>query len=162
HKQRELSKRAIREVDLLFLDAKRSVVSQSSQVPLWMIGLCIVLGWNEAMAVIFNPIYLVLLITVGTFVVAVHYLGMWTPVIQSGRFIAANLTESIHRATVKAAKMVAESDQSESYELGELKSKRTNSNLSVKSSTSGLKQRTGSNKKVKFQTSCESDLSDNE
>ncbi|OLY83974.1 Protein SEY1 [Smittium mucronatum] len=123
HKQREFSKRASREMDQLFLDSKRSVVSQSSQIPLWMIGLCVALGWNEAMTVLFNPIYLFLLLTIGTFVILVHNLGMWSPVLRIFRMASASATQTLHRVTVDVAKMVAETDRQEAFELGEIKTK---------------------------------------
>jgi hypothetical protein len=36
--------------------------------PLWALGLMLVLGWNEAMAVLFNPLYLVLVVVGGLFI----------------------------------------------------------------------------------------------
>ncbi|GLC63350.1 hypothetical protein PLESTF_000026900 [Pleodorina starrii] len=35
--------------------------------PLWALALMLVLGWNEAMAVLFNPLYLLLVLVVGLF-----------------------------------------------------------------------------------------------
>ena len=40
----------------------RSTVSGIAQIPYWMYGVLVVLGWNEAMAVLFNPLYFAALI----------------------------------------------------------------------------------------------------
>ena len=32
-------------------------MSSIAQIPYWMYGILVVLGWNEAMAVLFNPLY---------------------------------------------------------------------------------------------------------
>lgn len=48
------------------MEAKRSTVSSIAQVPYWIYGLMVVLGWNEAMLVLFNPAYFVMLLTMAT------------------------------------------------------------------------------------------------
>jgi protein SEY1 len=48
--------------DTYYVEAKQSTVSSVVQIPLWMYGVLVVLGWNEAMTVLFNPLYLVVLI----------------------------------------------------------------------------------------------------
>ena len=40
-------------------------MSSVAQIPYWMYGMLVVLGWNEAMAVLFNPLYFTLLIIAG-------------------------------------------------------------------------------------------------
>lgn len=44
------------------MEAKRSTVSSVAQIPMWMYGVLVVLGWNEAMAVLFNPLYFTMLL----------------------------------------------------------------------------------------------------
>lgn len=58
----ELATRFRRDADAFYVEAKRSMVSSVAQIPLWMYGVLVVLGWNEAMAVLFNPLYFVMLI----------------------------------------------------------------------------------------------------
>ncbi|KAI8825342.1 RHD3/Sey1 [Chytriomyces cf. hyalinus JEL632] len=41
----------------MFVEAKRSMVITTAKIPPWFIGLTIMLGWNEFMLVLFNPIY---------------------------------------------------------------------------------------------------------
>lgn len=33
-----------------------------AQIPVWMYAVLVVLGWNEAMAILFNPLYFVLVV----------------------------------------------------------------------------------------------------
>lgn len=53
----DLTNRFRREADAFYVEAKRSMVSSIAQIPVWMYGVLVVLGWNEAMAVLFNPLY---------------------------------------------------------------------------------------------------------
>ena len=57
-----LESRFKRDADAAFVEAKRSMVSSVSQVPVWMYGALAVLGWNEAMAVLFNPLYFAMIL----------------------------------------------------------------------------------------------------
>lgn len=58
----ELSNRFRRDADAYYVEAKRSTVSSIAQIPYWMYGVLVVLGWNEAMAVLFNPLYFTFLL----------------------------------------------------------------------------------------------------
>jgi hypothetical protein len=58
----DLSTRFRRDADAYYVEAKRSTVSSIAQVPYWMYGLMVILGWNEAMAVLFNPLYFAFLV----------------------------------------------------------------------------------------------------
>lgn len=57
----DIGTRLRRDADAHFVEAKRSTVSGISQVPLWMYVVLVVLGWNEAMAVLYSPVYFTLL-----------------------------------------------------------------------------------------------------
>lgn len=61
-KQLDLSARFRKEADAYYVEAKRSTVSSVAQIPLWMYGVLVVLGWNEAMTVLFNPLLFTLAI----------------------------------------------------------------------------------------------------
>lgn len=63
-KKLDLENRFRRDADAYYVEAKRSVVSSVAQIPIWMYGILVVLGWNEAMYVLFNPLYLLLLVIV--------------------------------------------------------------------------------------------------
>lgn len=51
-----------RHFETVFLDAKRSTLTQATSIPPWIYLLILFLGWNEFMAVLHNPLYLVLAI----------------------------------------------------------------------------------------------------
>lgn len=53
----DISARFRKDVDAYYVEAKRSMVSSIAQIPGWMYGVLVVLGWNEAMVVLFNPVY---------------------------------------------------------------------------------------------------------
>ncbi|EPQ28364.1 uncharacterized protein PFL1_04191 [Pseudozyma flocculosa PF-1] len=58
----EIGTRFRKEADALYVEAKRSTVSSIAQVPLWMYGVMVVLGWNEMMAVLRSPVYFAFLL----------------------------------------------------------------------------------------------------
>lgn len=64
-KSLDLENRFRRDADAYYVEAKRSTVSSIAQIPVWMYGVLVVLGWNEAMTVLFNPLYFTMLIVVG-------------------------------------------------------------------------------------------------
>jgi len=53
----ELGARFRREADAHYVEAKRSTVVGIAQIPYWIYGILVVLGWNEAMLILFNPLY---------------------------------------------------------------------------------------------------------
>jgi hypothetical protein len=53
----ELTNKFRKDADAYYVEAKRSMVSSVAQIPYWMYGVLVVLGWNEAMTVLFNPVY---------------------------------------------------------------------------------------------------------
>ncbi len=64
-KKLDLENRFKRDADAYYVEAKRSMVSSVAQIPVWMYGALVVLGWNEAMTVLFNPLYAALLVVLG-------------------------------------------------------------------------------------------------
>jgi hypothetical protein len=61
----DLGNRFRRDADAYYVEAKRSTVASIAQIPVWMYGVLVVLGWNEAMTVLFNPLYFTMLIVLG-------------------------------------------------------------------------------------------------
>ncbi|PKI85029.1 Dynamin-like GTPase that mediates homotypic ER fusion [Malassezia vespertilionis] len=57
----EMGVRLRKDADAYYVEAKRSTVSSMAQVPLWMYAVLVMLGWNEAMAVLRSPVYFTLL-----------------------------------------------------------------------------------------------------
>jgi protein SEY1 len=78
----DLGTRFRREADAAYVEAKRSTVSSVAQIPLWMYGVLVVLGWNEAMAVLFNPLYFAaMLVTIVTAYAPLHSRALITMLI---------------------------------------------------------------------------------
>jgi hypothetical protein len=63
--QTTLSTRFKRESDAYYLEAKRSMVASKAQIPVWIYGVLVVLGWNEFVAVIRSPVYFTFLLLAG-------------------------------------------------------------------------------------------------
>lgn len=59
----DLTNKFRKDADAYYVEAKRSTVASIAQIPYWMYGVLVVLGWNEAMAVLFNPLYFAFLLT---------------------------------------------------------------------------------------------------
>ncbi len=53
----------------MFIEAKRSLIQTEAKIPYWFVVLTILLGWNEFIAVISNPMYFVMIgiISLGKF-----------------------------------------------------------------------------------------------
>jgi len=78
--QREqLRERFRRDVGATFMDAKRSVINTQAHVPPWMILVTMVLGWNEFMALVTNPIYFLLFMILGGGGYALYATGLAEP-----------------------------------------------------------------------------------
>ncbi|KAF9107763.1 Dynamin-like GTPase that mediates homotypic ER fusion [Mortierella sp. GBA35] len=75
-RQQEITTKFKRESDAFYLEAKRSVVATQAKVPYWVGVALVVLGWNEFLAVITNPLYLMVVAMVGVPMIAMWYLDM--------------------------------------------------------------------------------------
>lgn len=58
----EITSRFRKEADAYYVEAKRSTVSSIAQVPMWMYGVMVALGWNEFLAVVRSPLYFTFLL----------------------------------------------------------------------------------------------------
>lgn len=71
-----------REMDVLFVEAKRSVVSTTAKIPSWLFVLLLLLGWNELMSVLSSPVYFMSLLVFGGAIYVVYGLGLAGPMLQ--------------------------------------------------------------------------------
>ncbi|RDX47836.1 protein SEY1 [Lentinus brumalis] len=92
-KSLDLTNRFRKDADAYFVEAKRSTVSSVAQIPYWMYGVLVVLGWNEAMVVLFNPLYFAMLLLLLASAWIIVQLGMVGPVFQ----IFRTLGGEVHR-----------------------------------------------------------------
>lgn len=62
----ELRDKLKRQAGAVFMEAKRAqeAAKITSKIPLWLVGLLVILGWNELMAILRNPVLLVLTVLV--------------------------------------------------------------------------------------------------
>lgn len=90
-KQAEFNSRFRRDADAYYVEAKRSTVSSIAQIPMWMYGVLVVLGWNEAMFVIFNPLYLTLLFVGLASAWVVFQLNMAGPLLAVARTVTGEV-----------------------------------------------------------------------
>ncbi|KAI0645779.1 root hair defective 3 GTP-binding protein [Trametes meyenii] len=89
----DLTNRFRRDADAFYVEAKRSTVSSVAQIPYWIYGMLVVLGWNEAMVVLFNPLYFAMLLVLLASIWIIIQLGMVGPVLQ----ILKTLGGEVHR-----------------------------------------------------------------
>lgn len=79
--QAKVKARFKKETDAIYLDAKRSMVANKTSIPTFMYVLLILLGWNEFMAVIRNPVLFILAIFVITGLYFAYNLQMLGPML---------------------------------------------------------------------------------
>jgi len=75
-KQLNITSRFGRDSNAYYVEAKKSTVSSVAQIPMWMYSVLVVLGWNEAMAILFNPLYFMLLLISLTGAYVMFQLGL--------------------------------------------------------------------------------------
>ncbi|GJE90121.1 P-loop containing nucleoside triphosphate hydrolase [Phanerochaete sordida] len=74
-----------KDAEAFYVEAKRSTVASATRVPRWMYGLVAILGWNEAMFFLFNPVYLVSMLFIAVIRCIMIRLGLVDPVAQAAR-----------------------------------------------------------------------------
>lgn len=71
-----------KQIDLIYTDAKRSMVQSRTSIPAYFYLLLLVLGWNELMAVLRSPILFTLLLLTALGLYLAYTLNMLRPMIQ--------------------------------------------------------------------------------
>ncbi|KAJ4479936.1 protein SEY1 [Lentinula aciculospora] len=77
----DLAAKFRKDADLAYVEAKRSTVSSVAQIPFWMYGVLLILGWNEFMMVLFNPIYFMFLLMAAAAAYLIIQLGLAGPLL---------------------------------------------------------------------------------
>ncbi|KAF8971327.1 Dynamin-like GTPase that mediates homotypic ER fusion, partial [Entomortierella lignicola] len=75
-RQQELTTQLKRKVDATYIEAKRSIVATQAKIPTWVGVAILILGWNEFMSILTNPLYLSMTVMVGIPLIALWYLNM--------------------------------------------------------------------------------------
>lgn len=107
--------------DTAFVDAKRAVAQSASHVPYYMWLIILVLGWNEFMMVLRNPLLVVLLLMLGTSAYFVVSMNLGGPVLSVADAMIQRVTEE---AKKRAREYLIEQDNREApIELQDLSKK---------------------------------------
>ncbi|GJE92681.1 root hair defective 3 GTP-binding protein [Phanerochaete sordida] len=91
----DLVARFRKDADAFYVEAKRSTVSSVAQIPYWMYGLLVFLGWNEAMVVLFNPLYFAFLLIIAASGYVMLQLGLVGPALQVARTMAREVHKQL-------------------------------------------------------------------
>jgi hypothetical protein len=91
----ELTNKFRKDADAYYVEAKRSTVSSVAQIPLWMYGVLVVLGWNEAMTVLFNPLYFTLLLIALAASYITITLGLVGPLFQVAKTVGGEVQRQV-------------------------------------------------------------------
>jgi len=128
-----------REIELQYIDAKRSVVKTQSKVPAWFIVLTMILGYNEFISIIRNPILLLGAIVIGVVIYALYVTNLLWPTLRMIKVIIEDIWIQINSAlrdskiTKKPMKVDASSADNVGYfdddiPLTKLNRRKTNKN----------------------------------
>jgi hypothetical protein len=90
-RSKRLLTKFVREIELQYIDAKRSVVRTTSKVPTWFIILTMILGYNEFLAVIKNPIYLLVAVFSGVTFYALYITNLLKPTLRFSRTVIQDI-----------------------------------------------------------------------
>lgn len=120
--QLQVKKGFLKQAEVAYRDAMRSIVSNIAKIPPFMYVLLIVLGWNEFMAILRNPLYLVLTILICTGLFFVHTLNLWGPLEMAFQAIFKQLKD--HLASLLLDDRPP--PPMESYEMEDLTGKKEN------------------------------------
>ena len=106
-----------RQVNLVVIDAKRSIIKTTTHIPLWIYVIIVVLGWNEFMMVIKNPFYVTMLLIISVAFFFIHRFNLWNPVLN---VVSTAIGETKQTIKSKLREYVLEEHEKMSY-----KAKRT-------------------------------------
>ncbi|PAV18578.1 root hair defective 3 GTP-binding protein [Pyrrhoderma noxium] len=96
----DISSRFRKDADAYYVEAKRSTVSSIAQIPTWMYGVLIILGWNEAMFVLFNPLYFALMLCILASTYVIFKLGLSGPLLH----LATTVTNEVQKQATERLK----------------------------------------------------------
>ncbi|KAF9431791.1 Dynamin-like GTPase that mediates homotypic ER fusion [Entomortierella beljakovae] len=75
-RQQEISNQLKRKTDASYVEAKRSIVATQAKIPPWVGVAIFILGWNEFISILTNPLYLSMTLMVGLPLLALWHLNM--------------------------------------------------------------------------------------
>jgi hypothetical protein len=93
NRQQEITKKFKKQADAAYVEAKRSTTQVFSRIPAWFYVILLVLGWNELMAVLRNPLLFLFVLLVGAGLYVAHTLNLWGPILSVTGAMAERTTE---------------------------------------------------------------------
>lgn len=100
--QNNVSNKFKKQVDVLYIEAKRSTIQSITAIPYWIYIIIVVLGWNEFMAIIKNPLYFSFLAILLVSAYFIHQLNLWGPV----RIVVENTVNETVKVTKSKLKEI--------------------------------------------------------
>lgn len=82
-----------RQADITYVEAKRSTTMEMTRVPFYVIVLIVILGWNEFMAVMRNPLLILFALMVGASAYVTYSLDLWGPMMSVGQAMSNRALE---------------------------------------------------------------------
>ncbi|SCU91271.1 LAFA_0F02784g1_1 [Lachancea sp. 'fantastica'] len=89
-----------RQINTAVIEAKRSIIRTTTHIPVYIYALIAVLGWNEFLIVIRNPLFVTLLLIFAVAFYFVHKLNLWNPLLTLVNS-AVNETKSLAKDKIK-------------------------------------------------------------
>ncbi|ORX55242.1 root hair defective 3 GTP-binding protein [Piromyces finnis] len=103
-RSKKILNKFLRDIELQYIDAKRSVVRTTSKVPPWFIILTMALGYNEFLSILKNPIYLIGIVLISVFIYVLYITNLLKPVIHVGQVIVQDILLQLKAKTEKKHK----------------------------------------------------------
>lgn len=101
-KRSDAERKFKKEADALFLEAKRSVVATTAKVPYWVLVLLFVLGWNEILYILTNPLTLLLTVIGGGGFYALYVMKLLGPISLVVKVVSRELMVLVKKALDEA------------------------------------------------------------
>lgn len=111
-----------REVDAKFVETKRSIIQHVTQIPYYIYLIILVLGWNEFMAILRNPLFFTLLILLGGAVYVMYLLNLLKPAMAVGQRM---LDEALDIAKQKLKEFVIDDPAQHGHNLNKISNKKS-------------------------------------
>ena len=92
-KRLDLTTRFKKSADGIYIEAKRSAIGGITTVPLYFYVILLLLGWNEILAVLRNPLLFVFLAIAAAGAYVTNTLGLWGPIYQMTNAAAVQAVE---------------------------------------------------------------------
>ncbi|KAH3687950.1 hypothetical protein WICPIJ_001065 [Wickerhamomyces pijperi] len=128
--QSKVKSKFLKQIEINYRDATRSIVSNITKIPPFIYLIILILGWNEFMAVLRNPLYLILSILIGTGVFFIHTLNLWGPfnvalnvLIEQAKSYLASILVPEHPHSVSSSQR-STAGKVEEYEMDDLSEKK--------------------------------------